>query len=84
MPEPRLNGYGEVIQPLVDVRSESMLHRPANEKAIAGMLALLRERWPEILRRGWYGEIVLAIVVRDGIIEQDISVTERQAHRVRE
>jgi hypothetical protein len=85
MPQPaRYNAYGETIAPLVDARQESLAQRPANQQAIAGLHDLLRARWPLVLRRGWHGRLVIEIIVRNGIIEQDIDIAERQACRVRE
>jgi hypothetical protein len=72
MPEraPRYSAYGEPIAPLVDARQERMEQRPANQQAIAALHEILRELWPTILCRGWYGAISLEITVENGTIAQ--------------
>jgi hypothetical protein len=83
-PKPRYNAYAETVAPLVDARQESMVARPANQQAIEGLLAMLRERWPGILRRGWHGAISIEIIIRDGMIEQDMQMSERRSCRLRD
>jgi hypothetical protein len=81
---PRYDGYGQTIAPLVDVRQESLVSRAANQQAITAILSLLKEHWPIVLQRGWHGRLTLDIPVRDGMIAQDIDITERRSTRIRE
>lgn len=83
-PAPRHDAYGQAIPPLVDARQESMVGRAANRQAIEAIMSLLKEHWPIVLQRGWHGTLSIDIHVRDGMIDQDVSIAERRQRRVRE
>jgi hypothetical protein len=80
----RQNAYGETIAPLVDARFERIKHNPANEQAIVALQAILGELWDRTLCRGWYGGITIEIVIKDGIIAQDVSLIDKTSRRLRE
>jgi hypothetical protein len=82
--QPRYNAYAETVAPLVDVRQESMVARPANQQAIEGLLAMLRDVWAANLRRGWYGFISIELEINDGIIEKEVGITNKRTQRLRE
>ncbi|HXH11156.1 MAG TPA: hypothetical protein VNP04_15515 [Alphaproteobacteria bacterium] len=82
--QPRYNLYGEPVAPLVDAREEPMAQRPANRDAIDGLQLALRDLWQKILCRGWYGSVTLELSVKDGVLNQDVSITERRQRRIRE
>jgi hypothetical protein len=86
MPEraTRLNAYGETLAPLTDAAEERLEAKATNQQAIMALHALLRELWATKLRRGWYGVVSLEISINDGIIEQDVSITDKRSRRLRE
>jgi hypothetical protein len=81
---PRLNAYGDIIAPLTDAAEERLEAKPTNQQAIMALHALLRELWAAKLRRGWYGVVSLEISINDGIIEQDVCITDKRSRRLRE
>jgi hypothetical protein len=81
-PKPRLNAYAETVAPLVDARQESMVKREPNQRVIAIIEALLKDKWPTVLHRGWWGEIRFTVSIEDGILmSNNIILTEQRIYR---
>jgi hypothetical protein len=81
---PRYSAYGEPITPLTDALVAPRQDRPVNQAAIIALQTLLRELWAAKLQRGWYGVITIEIEVNDGIIEKEVSITDKHTQRLRE
>lgn len=73
MPRPlRRDAYGRPLPELTDAREAVTLQHPRNEARIRCLQALVEDTLRAVLRRGWYGDVLIRFTVEDGMVLSDM------------